>query len=76
MCDMEIAAHTTTKEGFMSGRLTYEVLVRVEDERHVVRLEAATIREALDRASRIWSGGEVTLLAMIDREPQKALAFA
>lgn len=59
----------------MSARPVFEVLVRVDDERHVVRLEAASIREALDRASRIWCGGEVSLLAIIDQSTPVALAF-
>ena len=75
MRDMETAT-TTKKEGLMTSRLTYEVLVRVGDEKHVVSLEAATIAEALDRASKIWCGGEVQLLGTIDRQPQKALVFA
>lgn len=60
----------------MSGRLTYVVRVDLVDGYEIVELEAATIAEALQRASNIWCGGEVRLVGTIDRAQQKALVFA
>lgn len=54
---------------------TYVVRVDLVDGYEIVSLDAATIDEALQRASRIWPRPiSVTLVGTIDRQPQAYLA--
>ena len=55
--------------------LSYEIRVDHTEGTNVVKIDAATITEAVQRASRIFRGTtETTLLCMVDRAPQKYLA--
>jgi hypothetical protein len=70
---MEIAP--TTKEREMQNSFTYEIRVDLVDGYEIAKLDAASIEEAMQRASKIWSQPQhVTLLGTIDRQPQKCLA--
>ncbi len=56
--------------------MTYEMRIDFSDGFEIVSLEAASIEEALNRASKIWCGSEsVKLLGTIDRKPQEFLAW-
>ncbi len=69
---LEVMEITTTWEGEMK----YELRVDLSDGFEIVKLTAASIEEAVQRASKIWSKPErVTLLAIIDPTPQKFLAW-
>jgi hypothetical protein len=57
---------------------TYEIKCYPPNEAcRVVRLEARSIEEAMARAEALWCRQmqRPTLLAVIDKEPQRALAF-
>ncbi len=70
---MEMPFTPSAKEATMSG---YEIRVDHSAGSDVVTIEAATIEEALQRASRIWSGTTQTLLlCTISRHPQTFLAW-
>ena len=57
-------------------RPIYEIRVDLADGYEIVKLEAASIEEALHRASRIWPNPqEVTLLARVEQTPAACLAF-
>ncbi len=54
----------------------FELRVDLSDGFEIVKLEAATIEEAVQRASKIWSNPiRVTLLARIDTGKQRFLAW-
>jgi hypothetical protein len=64
---------TTKREKEM---LTYEVRVDLAEGFEIAKIEAATIEEALDRASKIWSAPQnVKLVGTIDRSPQVCLVW-
>lgn len=65
----------SAKEATMFGK-TYEVRVDLADGYEIVSLDAATIDEALARASKIWPNPQqVRLLGTVDRQPQVFLAW-
>lgn len=54
----------------------YEIRVDLADGFEIVKLNAASIEEAIQRASRIWSKPQqVTLLATVSQNPQVFLAW-
>lgn len=56
--------------------MTYEMRVDLADGFEIVKLTAASIEEAIQRASKIWSKPlAVTLLATVDHRPQECLAW-
>ena len=55
---------------------SFEMRVDLVDGFEIVKLEAASIEEAIQRASRIWPNPQsVTLLCRVDHQPQTFLAW-